>query len=184
MSKSIVEHKKTPTIQIAKIIKAASTAYSRNRTIQLQGNEALSLGVIEGYFTMTIPQTINPSVAYVNLSAPNDETVMFGNLMYSTYYPIAVGGSTPSGVSYQLGDVVGIYPTKMRWDCFLAFDDRNKGSGVLPSNDAILVTMVDSNTARITAKLQAYEPWTIPSGATPTLFVFYQLRATFFGGAL
>jgi len=179
MSKRLLDYRKSPTAQVASAIRGVRDNYDRKRTLQVQGNQSLRLGVLEGYFIMSIPTTINPSVAYIDIESPTSGITMIGNLMYSTFYPVAAGGETPSGVSYQLGDVVGIWPTRMRWDCFLAYDKRDKGSGSFTDPDDIFATVVESNTARITAKLQAFEAWSMPVGATPSLLVFYQIRATF-----
>ena len=147
--------------------------------MQLQGNEALGLGVLEGYFTIPLPETIVPEVVTLDVTAPNDSTMLLGNLMYSTFYAIAAGGATPTGVTYESGDREGIWPENLRWECFLAYDQRDQGDGALTSEAEVLGTVVADNVARITAKVQAYDDWALPIGSTPSLVVVYQIRATF-----
>lgn len=127
---------------------------------------------------MSIPTTLDPSVATVDVTAPEGINVIIGNLMYSTFYGIAAGGATPTGVSFQSGDKVGIWPEYVTWECFLAYDKRSKGAGTLPNQADVLGTIVDDDVARITAKMKAYANWDIPIGATTTILVVYQIRAT------
>lgn len=169
MSRNITDHRQTPKTQIVGRLNATQRQQARQRTLQLQGNESLSLGVLSGYFTISIQETIEPATATLDVTAPTGTTIMLGNLMYSTFFGVAAGAATPTGVTFQNGDAVGIFPDNLRWECFLAYDSGETGDPV---------AIVDDNVARITAKVQAYEAWSIPIGLGTSLAIFYQVRAT------
>lgn len=178
MSKSVTNHQRTPSRAIINQLREITSQAARSRTLQLQGNQALGLAVIDGYFAITIPTTIEPSVASVDVVAPTGSTILVGNLMYTVFYPVNVGGASPSGYVYDNMDVGNFYPTRLTWECFLAYDSRAKGAGSLANEAAVIATAVESNVARITARISANGPWSLPAGASTTAYIYYQIRAT------
>jgi hypothetical protein len=177
MSRSVAEFQRKPGRKIVRKINQLSLRQKRDRTLQLQGNEALGLGVIEGYFTISIPTTIEPSVAMIDVVAPTGTTILIGNLMSSMYYRVSDGGS-PTGYVFENKDPGDFYRTHLAWDCFLAYDARPKGSGTLTSIPQIVAAGVPHTTARITARIRANDPWSIPGGSDSVAYVFFQIRAT------
>src|SRR5665811_968826 len=143
MSRNITDHHLKSIPQIARRIKQAKERQQRHRSLQLQGNHALSLSVLEGYFTIDIPTTGTPEVAIVEVETATPDTIMMANLMYSIYY-------LESG-TYVNKDATGLYPDELDIDCFLAYSSANQGDAPLDGDDAFeSYPAVAPNVARIT----------------------------------
>lgn len=178
MSRNLTDHRQLPITQIANRLRQARTNQQRRRTLQLQGNDALSLSILAGYFTIDIPTTTNPEISILEVATATPDTIMLSNLMYSIYY-------LESGV-YVNKDATGLYPDELDIDCFLAYSSANQGDPPLDGDDLFTdYPAVNANVARITAKLrangfntQAFGSWSLPGGASTEAIIVYQIRAT------
>lgn len=178
MSRNITDHHLKSIPQISRRIKQAKETQQRHRSLQLQGNESLSLSILEGYFTINIPTTSTPEVAIVEVQTATPDTIMMANLMYSIYY-------LESGV-YVNKDATGLYPDELDIDCFLAYSAASQGDAPLDEDDVFAdYPAVEPNVARITAKLRAngfatqnFGSWSLPGGASTEAIIVYQIRAT------
>lgn len=178
MSRNLTDHRHQPIPRIARQIKQAKTSQQRRRTLQLQGNQALSLTVLSGYFTIDIPTTTTPEVAILDVETATPGTIVLSNLMYSVFY-------LESG-TYVNKDATGLYPDELDIDCFLAYSSVNQGDAPMDGDDDFTsYPKVASNVARITAKIrangfstQAFGSWSLPGGASTEAIIFYQVRAT------
>lgn len=176
MSKTILDHQQKASVQIVRSIKEARDRFERQKTLQLQGNHALQIGIIEGYFNVTVPTSPGPNTETVTITAPTAETIMIGSLMWSMFY-IVPDGSTPTGVRYDQYDTTSFMPLELDFNVFLAYDQRGKGSGLLTGQQAVFDTIVADNQARLTAKVNRTYLTGAPS-PTPYVTFFWALRAT------
>lgn len=184
MSRRLLDYQRTPTRQLARALNEATRQQHQERGLQLQGNEALQLYVEQGHFEFFIPTTPTTHAASFLIEAPNSSVIMLANLMYSVYYPYEVGWeASPSAWVYDQRDTGDIYGDRISFECFLSYDDRPTGSGVLGDHATVLGTAVADHAVRLTARVRSNSSWSLPPGASNRLWIYYQIRATLAGGA-
>jgi hypothetical protein len=183
MSRSLIDYQRSPTRQLVRTIREATRHQAQERSLQLQGNEALQLYVTQGFFEIFIPTTPSTHAASFPIVAPNEGVILLANLMYSVYYPYEVGWeASPTGWVYDQRDTGDVYPNRLSLECFLSYDDRPTGSGSLLSQADVLGTSVSDHAVRLTARVRSNSSWSLPPGASNRLWIYYQIRATLAGG--
>ncbi len=138
-------------------------------TLQIQGSEALQVGIIEGYVTFEVPEDTAPHIQLIDVTAPTDSNILIGSLVYSIY---AVGG----GLLFNL-DILDSAIGDEEFAVWMAYEGRSEFDAVPVSLAATQAAKVADNVARVAFRLRRSTTDTPPIGLDQYV-VLYQIRAT------